>query len=59
MAVKFAAYESMRQLHKKLNDGRAASPQVCVLANTHSEHVSSSQALEEQAIKQESVCAII
>jgi hypothetical protein len=29
MAVKFAAYESMRQLHKKLNDGRSASPQVC------------------------------
>lgn len=28
MAVKFAAYESMRQLHKQLNDGRAASPQV-------------------------------
>lgn len=28
MAVKFAAYESMRQLHKKLNDGRSASPQV-------------------------------
>lgn len=30
MAVKFAAYESMRQLHKKLNDGRSASPQVRV-----------------------------
>lgn len=28
MAVKFAAYESMRQLHKQLNDGRSASPQV-------------------------------
>lgn len=29
MAVKFAAYESMRQLHRQLNNGRVASPQVC------------------------------
>lgn len=28
MAVKFAAYESMRQLHKNMNNGRSASPQV-------------------------------
>lgn len=28
MAVKFAAYESMRQLHRSMNEGRAASPQV-------------------------------
>lgn len=28
MAVKFAAYESMRQLHKSLNNGKSASPQV-------------------------------
>jgi hypothetical protein len=28
MAVKFAAYESMRQLHKNLNNGKSASPQV-------------------------------
>eukprot|EP00878_Enallax_costatus_P001338 GHUV01001485.1.p1 GENE.GHUV01001485.1~~GHUV01001485.1.p1 ORF type:complete len:546 (+),score=246.18 GHUV01001485.1:757-2394(+) len=27
MAVKFAAYESMRQLHRQLNNGRVASPQ--------------------------------
>lgn len=28
MAVKFAAYESLRQLHKRANNGRVASPQV-------------------------------
>jgi hypothetical protein len=29
MAVKFAAYESLRQLHKRANNGRNPSPQVC------------------------------
>jgi hypothetical protein len=28
MAVKFAAYESLRQLHKQVNNGRSPSPQV-------------------------------
>lgn len=30
MAVKFAAYESLRQLHRRMNNGRVASPQVCL-----------------------------
>lgn len=28
MAVKFAAYESLRQVHRRMNNGRVASPQV-------------------------------
>jgi solute carrier family 25 S-adenosylmethionine transporter 26 len=28
MAFKFAAYESLRSLHRRLNEGRAANPQV-------------------------------
>jgi hypothetical protein len=35
MAVKFAAYESLRQLHKRANNGRNPSPQVWYCARVH------------------------
>ena len=31
MAFKFAAYETLRQVHRRLNDGRKANVQVCLL----------------------------